>query len=74
MEFTKIGLAATLSLVLLSGCKGDNQMESDYYSDRDFSVQCLYGYKYLTRKLITGRILIVPKFDPITSLPERCDK
>lgn len=61
-----------IALLCLVSCKVDNRIEDGYYSDRDFSVSCLYGFKYITR--VSGGSYIAPKFDVDTGLPERCEK
>ena len=66
------GLSFLIALLCLASCKGENRIEDNFYSDRDFSVSCLYGFRYITR--VTNGSFIAPKFDINTGLPERCDK
>ncbi len=72
LKRSALGMSFLIALLCLLGCKSDNRVEDGYYSDRDFSVSCLYGFKYITR--VTGGSYIAPKFDVDTGLPERCDK
>lgn len=69
-------LIVLLMGILLTGCgKGNNRVESNYYKESDFSVQCLYGVKYLVRYTggSAGVSFMTPKINSETLLPERCD-
>lgn len=64
-------LLVCLSVSACSG-KGGNRAEDVHFNDLDYTIQCLYGFKYLVR--IAGtRAYMAPKFDPATSLPEKCE-
>lgn len=61
-----------LSTLVACDQKGSNRVDSTFYNDADFSVHCLYGHKYLVR-IVGARTYMAPKFDPQTSLPEKCE-
>ncbi len=74
LKRSAFGLSFLIALLCLVYCayKSDNRIWDNYYQDSDFTVSCLYGFKYLTR--VTSGSYIAPKFDVDTGLPERCDK
>lgn len=69
---TTMALSALIALLAVTGCgKLPNRVGDGEYKDSDFSVQCLYGHKYLIR--VTGGQYFAPKFDRDSGLPEKCD-
>ena len=62
-------LISMLILVGLVGC--GNRAETIKFDESDFTIVCLHNHKYMLR--ISSKAYMVPKFDPVTHLPESCD-
>jgi len=60
-------------MILLVGCKVEQTIGDNYYTDRDFSYHCIGGVVYMTRDA-GSKAFMAPKFNPETKEVVACNE
>ena len=72
LKRSAFALSVLIALLTVTSCgKQKNNVDAGTYSSSDFAISCLYGHKYMIRRVPAGSY-IAPVFNSKTHLPEPC--